>query len=116
MSQLASDVPTSIEELSALGILGENVQKEYGERLVKNIKTYVEQEKLQHYLDKHQGRKRKLSTSENVSRNITSASSAKKAMTKNVVPVQNDDEFDIGIDFSQIEMPVAPVQNKSSYF
>lgn len=66
MLELVSDVPTSIEELSTFGIVGLIDREEYGERLIKNIKAYVEQEALQHYLDNHQGRKQKLlSTSEN---------------------------------------------------
>ena len=113
MSQLASEVPTSIEELSILGALGENVIKEYGERLVKNIKAYIDQENLQVHLEKHKGRKRHL-PSESAPEN--GRPSAKKVMSKNVLPVQNDDEFDIGIDFSSIEIPNAPVNDKSSYF
>ena len=88
--------------------------KEYGERLVKNIKAYIDQENLQVHIEKHKGRKRHL-PSESAS-NSGSGPSAKKVMSKNVLPVQNDDEFDIGIDFSSIEIPDAPMNNKSSYF
>ena len=50
MATLAAQAPTAIEDLMAIGVLGENVN-EFGERLVKNIKACVELEHLQKYLD-----------------------------------------------------------------
>jgi hypothetical protein len=47
MSVIAEKVPLTIDELSALGVLGEGIVKEYGERLIKNIKAFIEQNSLQ---------------------------------------------------------------------
>ena len=99
MTTFASKVPTSIEQLSALGILGENVQKEYGERLVKNIKAYVNQENLQHYLDKRDSKRARVTNVDKKSSEI----------------VEIDDEFETDIDFNSIKMPASDTK-KSSYF
>ena len=94
MTTFASQVPTSMEELSALGILGENVEKEYGERLVKNIRAYVNQENLQHYLDKR------------ISKRARSSIDVKtNTKSKNDPQIVDVDEFATEIDFSSIEMP-----------
>jgi uncharacterized protein YuzB (UPF0349 family) len=50
LSTIAETVPLTIHELSELEVLSENVMKEYGERLIKNIKAFIEQNALQVYL------------------------------------------------------------------
>merc|ERR1712060_93012 len=47
ITALASQVPMSVNELSSLE---NNVVKEYGDRLLKNIRAFIEQEKLHDYL------------------------------------------------------------------
>jgi len=47
ITALASQVPMSVNELSSLE---KNVVKEYGDRLLKNIRAFIEQEKLHDYL------------------------------------------------------------------
>lgn len=49
VARVSRQVPTTIEELSDCG-LEQNVIRDYGERLVKSIKRYVEKEDLQQYL------------------------------------------------------------------
>ena len=112
MTTFASQVPTSMEELSALGILGENVVKEYGERLVKNIRAYVNQENLQHYLDNRVSKRARLSNDVNTTED-----------SKNDPVVVEVDEFATDIDFKSIEMPrpenervVSENKKTSSYF
>merc|ERR1712194_849823 len=41
---IASNAPTTIDDLRALGILGEKKLEEYGARIVKPIKTFVDKE------------------------------------------------------------------------
>jgi len=155
ISELASYAPVSIEELSDLANLGENILKEYGERIVKNIKSYVQQENLQSYVDKARAstRKRKIEKTEekslNESSNRVNDGASKRnnnkrqkqnvttsngnggrdmnnnafASYKNKDDVEEFDEFDTDIDFSQIELPPEHQQtvpsannNKSRYF
>lgn len=85
-----------MEELKALGILGENVEKEYGERLVKNIKAYVNQENLQHYLDARNAKRPKLNGS-------TPKKNCDEKSTPQIVDIE--DEFATEIDFNAIEIP-----------
>lgn len=155
ISELASYAPVSIEELSDLANLGGNIIKDYGERLVKNIKSYVQQENLQSYVDKARAstRKRKIEKTEekslNESSNRVNDGALKKnnnkrqkqnattsngngdrdmnnnafASYKNKDDVEEFDEFDTDIDFSQIELPPehqltvpSANNNKSRYF
>jgi len=103
LNTISTQVPTSLEELSELGILGENVVKEYGERLIKNINAFVENQHLQKYIDKHRA-----SVAKAKKRPRVAASAASPKKTSNdpiVVDMTTDDEFDNGIDFSAIELP-----------
>lgn len=92
MTALAAQVPTSISELSELGMLGETVIADYGERLVKNINGFVKQEKLEKYVERRRAAKRPRKGKEN-DRPGPSGD-------------DNIDEFDAGgIDFASIELP-----------
>lgn len=109
MGAIASQVPTTVDELFSISGLGENVIKEYGERLVKNINAFVELGGLQEYLDK---RPKKRPRTEAV-----------KAGKKRAAPTANsiidvdavDDEFEAGIDYGSIAIPDATGE-KSPYF
>ena len=108
MVTIASQVPSSIEELNEMAVLGENVVKEYGDRLIRNIKAFVEQKNLSKYMT---GKSSKRQKSEELSKTIPPKPSE---TTKDVY-----DDFDIGIDFSSIDLPDArpPTDiNQSSYF
>ena len=103
MSTIASKVPLSIEELNELGVLGENVVKEYGDRLIKNLNAFIDQNDLHKYIKVRESKRRK------VEKNTPSA------------PVTNDSldvEFDDSIDFSSIELPDASFSSakSSNYF
>eukprot|EP00804_Cyclotella_cryptica_P004283 CCRYP_013482-RD/>CCRYP_013482-RD protein AED:0.03 eAED:0.03 QI:147/1/1/1/1/1/5/481/1228 len=93
---IAAQAPTTMEELGECG-LPENVQKNYGERLLKNINTYIEMEKLDNYLEARPKKKTK-SDSSNVA--------AAKAVDVINIPDDSGDEFnDDGIDYSAIPLP-----------
>jgi hypothetical protein len=49
-SAIVETVPLTIDTLSKLGVLKTNVLKEYGKRLIKNIKAFIEQNALQVYV------------------------------------------------------------------
>jgi hypothetical protein len=59
MSAIAEKVPLTIDELTELGVLGENVVKEYGERLIKNINAFIEQNVLQVYVENRDSKNEK---------------------------------------------------------
>ena len=67
MANVATLVPTTLDELADCE-LPQNVQKQYGERLIKNINAYIEQESLQKYVENRPNKKQKaavdMSTSE----------------------------------------------------
>lgn len=94
MSTLAAQVPTSTKELAELGVLGENVVKEYGERLIKNINAFIQQEKLQKYLEHRKPKRTK-----------SAKGSGKENSQNEYADSAGVDPFDVGIDFSTIELP-----------
>jgi hypothetical protein len=51
MNTIATQVPTPLEELSLFGIPGEHIERENGVRLIKSIRSFVELENLQKYID-----------------------------------------------------------------
>ena len=121
MATVAAQAPTSVEDLMAIGVLGENVVKEYGERLVKNIKAFVELEHLQKYIDRRPPKRPRTadSTSSNSSDAKKPAAAGHKSSANSVINVDDDDddEFDVGIDFSAIEIPEPKEATlKSPYF
>lgn len=105
MGTIASQVPLTIQELNDLGVIGENVVKEYGDRLIKNLNAFIEQNNLQQY-------------TMNKRRKIQVESKPTAVPPQNIPSIQlDDDDFD-GIDFSSIEIPdgTTVAKAKSSYF
>lgn len=51
MNEISAKVPMSTDELNDLGVIGENVAAEYGERLIRMIRSFIEQNNLQKYTD-----------------------------------------------------------------
>ena len=102
VKSIAYHAPTTVEELEECG-LPENVKKDYGDRLLKNINTYIEMEKLQSYLASRPKKKHK-------SGSVPVAAAAKAA---DVIDIQDsEDEFDDdGIDFSAIPLPSSQPSN-----
>ncbi len=108
MSHLAREVPTTMDELAACEI-PQNVQKQYGERLLKVITAFVEQEKLQKYIDARPKKKQKV---------VAKTANNNKGGNQIVIDVP-DDEFADGIDYSQVQIPLSqpnppPAQQKSN--
>jgi hypothetical protein len=101
MANVATLVPTTLDELADCE-LPQNVQKQYGERLIKNINAYIEQEKLQKYVENRPSKKQKAA----VDTNITES----KPILIDVPDSDNDDEFEDGIDISAIEIPESSSQ------
>ncbi|KAK1735578.1 ATP-dependent DNA helicase, RecQ family [Skeletonema marinoi] len=91
--EIATKVPTNLEELAEC-MLPENFQKEYGDRLLKNINAYIDSEKLHSCIENRPTKKHKRGDAPD---------------SQDVIIV---DEFDDGIDYAAIELPVT--QNSSS--
>ena len=103
MTTIAAQVPTSMEELSDLGILGENVINDYGERLVRNISSFVQQEKLEKYLERRAAKRPKVGGGTSAAAASSSTAGTAGKATKGVGKENKD--FDAGIDFSAIDLP-----------
>jgi hypothetical protein len=93
--EIATKVPTNLEELAEC-MIPEHFQKEYGDRLLKNINAYIESEKLQGCIESRPAKKRKREAPD----------------SQDVIIV--DDEFDDGIDYAAIAMPVSQSSGKPS--
>jgi hypothetical protein len=122
---IAASVPTSVEDLSESGVLGDQKLKEYGERLVKQIKKFVEDNQLEDYLSNRPLKRAKI-VSEKHGPSSTSSTPKKKqesstAKSKTIVielDDDDDDEFAADIDFSAIDLPSGSSSSKakSPYF
>ena len=96
IKKIAWTVPTTNEELTGLGVLGENIIKEYGERLLRAINNFGEKEELvQHVSRKQPAKKVK------VDANGAKSNSRPKANQH----AESFDEFDTDVDFSAIDIP-----------
>jgi bloom syndrome protein len=115
MKTVAAQAPTNIEDLKAIGVLGENIVKDYGDRLVRNIGKFIEQEDLEDYVNRRPPKRPKVAGS--------------TSKTTDVVDLMDeDDEFDAGIDFEAIPIgnpyanakpaakPSGKPKKKSPYF
>lgn len=93
-------------ELSGLGVLGENVVNEYGERLVKNINAFIATEGLQQYIDKRPPKRIKPSDIKDKRPDDSAATTCNAATASMPFNVVDDfDEFVTGIDFGAISLP-----------
>jgi len=105
MANVATQVPMTIEELSDCE-LPQNVQKQYGERLVKSINAFIDQEKLHQYIENRPKKKQKSAVGDNQVEN-------KPILID--VPDSDDGEFDDGIDYSAIQIPVKKSDKPNPY-
>jgi len=71
MDAIAETVPQTIEELSELGVLGKNIVQEYGERLIQNIKAFIEQNALQIYVEHKESKMKNYAIPENAEVNVS---------------------------------------------
>ena len=95
IKEIANKAPTDRNELADC-MLPEHFQKEYGDRLLKNINAYIKSEKLQEIIEARPKKKSK--------RDVASESKTLEIF---------DDEFDDGIDYAAIEMPVTQASGKN---
>jgi hypothetical protein len=123
---IAASVPTSVEDLSESGVLGDQKLKEYGERLVKQIKKFVEDNQLEDFLSKRPLKRAKIVSEQHGPSSTSSgpkkkhSSTAKKTSSTIVIELDDDDddEFAADIDFSAIDLPSGSSSSKakSPYF
>lgn len=117
MKAIASRRPQTVEELKEVGGLGENIIKEYGERIVKIVVSYINQNGLQDSTRKRAAKRRKVQPDAGNTSHLPAASNP--LTSKGVEISDQDDEFDAGIDYSAIELPgigSATGSSKSPYF
>jgi hypothetical protein len=128
-------VPISLEELSALGVLGEAKMKEYGQRLLRIVIACLENE-LGLDVD-FVKRKRPVKRAKVPAKDTSGVpAGAQKRTSPDIIMIDDDgdevnicgniygdddvDEFDTGIDFSAIKIPshsaVSSAKNKSRHF
>ena len=93
MSVVANQAPTTLDELADCE-LPQNVQKQYGERLIKNVNAYIEQENLQQYVENRPKKKQQK----------TAIVDPERKPILIDVPDSND-EFEDDIDYAAIEIP-----------
>ena len=93
MKTIASNAPTTIDELKMLGILGEKKLEEYGARIVKPIKRFIEKEGLEDEVAMKRPSKLFM---ENKSNNAPDQ----------IIEIRDDDddEFENGIDYDAIDL------------
>ena len=96
MKAIAVQAPTTLDQLKAIGVLGENVVKEYGEKFVKIVTTFVEQRKLEKYISRRPKRKKIDSATNSLAPSMPTDTDASKDV---------DDEVTTDIDFSAVEIP-----------
>jgi hypothetical protein len=101
MKTVASQVPLTVEELQSIGVLGENIIKEYGERLVKVVSSFVEQKGLGDCVSRRPCKRLKVDSTAGIS----ATSSVAKSATVIELSDDPEDEFDSGIDFTAIKLP-----------
>ena len=100
----AVHAPTTLEELSSMGVLGESKVKEYGKRLVVQIVQFINDNKLQEYIDRRPLKLPKTAESASQSSSASNKPSRGKSKALQIFDIDDDDEFgDIDIDFGDID-------------
>lgn len=103
---IASSAPTTVEDLTALGVLGEKQIEEYGARIVKPIKKYVMDNKLEDLISSRPRKRPKRNDGDN-------KEAKPKAVTKpHLIAIDDDDdggeiEFDDGL-FDNMDLSKVP--------
>lgn len=105
MRAISEQVPTTIEELKEMGILGENIIKEYGDKVVKVVANFVKTKGLEIYLSRRPSKRAKTTESTSI---VT------KATPQPVEDENDEDPFDNQVDFSLVDIDFG--ENKSNYF
>lgn len=105
MSTIAAQVPLSINELNSLGVLGENVVKEYGDRLIKNINSFVQQNELEKYMNARDAKRQKTG-------DVTISPNQEKSLSIN----EDFEDFDTRTTGPHPSLLSNKNEQKSSYF
>ena len=116
MKAIASRLPLTIDELKEVGGLGENIIKEYGDRIMKIVASYITQNGLQDSIGSRAAKRHKVQPESDSANHLLCASNS---LTSNGVDIfDQDDEFDAGIDYSAIDLPGigTATGSKSPYF
>ena len=102
----AVHAPTTLEELSSMGVLGESKVKEYGKRLVVQVVQFINDNNLQEYIDRRPLEQPKTAESASQSSSASNKPSRGKSKALQIFDIDDDDEFgDIDIDFGAIDVP-----------
>ena len=101
IKMVASQCPTTLEELKDLDGLGEQKFKDYGERLIKNIQSFVQMENLEHYLEK----KRSSLPSKKRKAEPSAKAKAPAKAAKAATVVELDEEFPLDFEVDDIMLP-----------
>ena len=95
-----------------MGVMGEEKLKDYGGRLVRVIKQFVEANGLEDYVTHRPGKRTRnedLGSTKVPAVVVPNSSSASRAgqpkARKAVIEIDDDDEFETDIDFATIEIP-----------
>jgi hypothetical protein len=99
-----------------MGLLGEQKMKDYGSRLVRKVKQFVEKNELGDYVANRAGKRTRTDddATTNVATVVVQSASSSAARTgkpkarKAIIEIDSDDEFDefgTDIDFSNIDIP-----------
>lgn len=99
MRSIAAQAPTSVDDLKSLQLLGDKKVADYGARIVKMVKAYVENQNLQSYLAKRPPPPKR----------ARSAQADKKPppASKRAIVIEDDDdddEFEDAIDYTSLNM------------
>jgi hypothetical protein len=108
IKSVAAHAPTTLEELSSMGVLGESKVKEYGKRLVVQIVQFINDNNLKEYIDRRPLKRPKTAESASQSSSASNKPSRVKSKAPQIFDIDDDDddEFgDIDIDFGAIDVP-----------
>jgi len=92
MKTIASHAPTTVDDLKTIGILSEKKLDEYGARIVKPIRMYIEKEGLEDQVARKRSKK---SFEENNKKDVNQ-----------IIEIEDEenDEFENGIDYDAIDL------------
>jgi len=114
IKSIAAYAPTTEDELASMGLLGEQILTNYGPRLVRLIKHFIDTNNLSEHLVNRPVPKRKAETSSESKtpavavKPAASASRAGKPKARKVIQIDSDDSDEFGggdIDFDAIDIP-----------
>ncbi len=113
IKSIAEFAPTTEDELASMGVMGEEKMKEYGGRLVRVIRQFVEANGLEDYVANRPGKRARdddtgsAKVTAVVVRSTSSRSRAgqPKAQKAIIEIDDDDDEFETDIDFANIDIP-----------